>query len=95
MLAVVLPWCLRSSTMKSFAFVLLAAWLAAATPMNLQEGLQKPLENLQSYPGFDYDLSERRLVQLDDGQEPVWMTELEKIQVKADGRKFMDMCVLW
>ncbi|KAJ7667820.1 peptidase [Mycena polygramma] len=40
------------------------------------------------YPGFD--LSAQRLVQL-QGQPPVWMSELEKIQAKARGIKFFDI----
>jgi hypothetical protein len=32
-----------------------------------------------SWPGIDLDLNERRLVQLENTQEPVWMTELEKV----------------
>ena len=35
-------------------------------------------ESLQTYPGFDLDLSALRWVQL-EGQEPVLMTELEKV----------------
>jgi leucyl aminopeptidase len=32
-------------------------------------------------PGFNLDLDELRLVQLSEGQEPVWMTELEKVRI--------------
>ena len=35
-------------------------------------------ESLQTYPGFALDLSALRWVQL-EGQEPVLMTELEKV----------------
>lgn len=31
-------------------------------------------------PGFNLNLDELRLVQLSEGQEPVWMTELEKVR---------------
>lgn len=79
--------------MKSLSLVLIAACLVAATPLNTFENVQQPLAEYQNYPGFNYDLTERRLVQLDNADEPVWMTELEKINVKAQGRKFMDMCV--
>jgi len=40
------------------------------------------------YPGFD--LSAQRLVQM-QGQPPVFMSELEKIQAKARGIKFFDI----
>ncbi|KAH7907010.1 hypothetical protein BJ138DRAFT_1070850 [Hygrophoropsis aurantiaca] len=40
--------------------------------------------------GFSLDLDEKRLVQLED-QDPMWMTELEKIQLKALGIKFFDV----
>ncbi|KAJ7276247.1 peptidase [Mycena haematopus] len=42
------------------------------------------------HPGFDWDLSAQRLVQI-QGQPPVWMSELEKIQAKARGIKFFDI----
>jgi hypothetical protein len=32
-------------------------------------------------PGFSLNLDELRLVQLSEGQEPVWMTELEKVKI--------------
>lgn len=34
-------------------------------------------------PGFNLDLDELRLVQLSEGQEPVLMTELEKVNIHA------------
>lgn len=42
--------------------------------------------------GFDIDLKEMRLVRFGEGaEEVVWMTELEKIEARARGLKFMDM----
>lgn len=35
-------------------------------------------EDYANYPGFDLNLNELRLVQL-EGREPVWMTEYEKV----------------
>jgi hypothetical protein len=32
-------------------------------------------------PGFSLNLEELRLVQLSEGQEPIWMTELEKVRI--------------
>ncbi|KAG2092546.1 hypothetical protein BD769DRAFT_1521206 [Suillus cothurnatus] len=42
-------------------------------------------------PGFNLNLDELRLVQLSEGQDPVWMTELEKIEAKAKGLRFFDI----
>ena len=59
------------------------------------------------FDDFDLNLEDLRLVQMAPDTEPVWMTELEKvlvfsllwvisntkkIQVKAAGINFMDMC---
>ncbi|KZP30643.1 peptidase [Athelia psychrophila] len=80
--------------MKYLALLSLVS-LATATPLAfISNNEQVPFSNLEehitSYPGFDLDLSAERLVQL-EGQEPVWMTELEKIQIKAQGVKFFDI----
>ncbi|KAI6095391.1 hypothetical protein EDD16DRAFT_757375 [Pisolithus croceorrhizus] len=40
--------------------------------------------------GFSLDLAERRLVQM-EGKAPVWMTELEKIEARANSIRFFDM----
>ncbi|KZT72590.1 peptidase [Daedalea quercina L-15889] len=61
--------------------------VAAAAHKNDQITFQNPL---QSYPGFDLDLGALRWVQL-EGQDPVTMTELEKINLKAAGIKFFDI----
>lgn len=34
-----------------------------------------------SHPDFDLDLDARRLVQFGENEEPVWVTELEKVRV--------------
>lgn len=75
--------------MKSFALIAALASLAVASPV-LDVLQQQPLLSTQpeyptfverptSHPGFDLDLSERRLVQL-EGQDPVWISELDKVQ---------------
>ncbi|GBE89559.1 peptidase [Sparassis latifolia] len=52
---------------------------------------QVPLGGLPlSYPGFDLDLNELRWVQL-EGHEPVLITELDKINLKAQGVRFFDV----
>jgi len=69
--------------MKSLFLVALACIAANAVPVDSEQvpfGLD--------YPGFD--LSAQRLVQM-QGQPPVWMSELEKIQAKARGIKFFDI----
>ncbi|WWC94847.1 hypothetical protein V866_001697 [Kwoniella sp. B9012] len=42
-------------------------------------------------PGFSLDLNDLRLVQFSDDEPPVWISELEKIEAKTKGRKFMDI----
>ncbi|KAK7053546.1 peptidase [Favolaschia claudopus] len=53
-------------------------------------GEQTPFTVDYKHPDFDWDLSTRRLVQM-EGQSPVWITELEKIQAKARGINFFDI----
>ncbi|KAG6832969.1 hypothetical protein H0H92_004853 [Tricholoma furcatifolium] len=75
--------------MRTFSLLLSLACLATATP--LFEG-QAPLgaELMTSYPGYSLDLSAQRLVQLED-KEPTWISELDKVKLKAKGVKFFDM----
>ncbi|TFK79598.1 peptidase [Polyporus arcularius HHB13444] len=61
-----------------------------ATPLTLYSNEQSPL-GAGDYPGFYLDLHAPRLVQLKGQQEPVVMTELEKIQAKAQGIRFFDV----
>ncbi|PPQ74908.1 hypothetical protein CVT26_011403 [Gymnopilus dilepis] len=75
--------------MKPFAALLSLISVIAATPL-LFEG-QIPLNSELAYPGFDLDVNALRLVQTQESEEPVWMTELEKIQLKAQGVKFFDV----
>jgi hypothetical protein len=42
--------------------------------------------------GFSLDLDEMRLISFGDDEEPIWVTEMDKIKIKAEGkRRFMDM----
>ncbi|EIN10354.1 peptidase [Punctularia strigosozonata HHB-11173 SS5] len=76
--------------MKSLSALLVLSAIAVATPLSwITEAQQSPLT--QGHPGFTLDLNELRLVQRADDSEPVWMTELEKIQAKAQGVKFFDI----
>ncbi|KAG5648668.1 hypothetical protein DXG03_000014 [Asterophora parasitica] len=75
--------------MKSFSVLLALACIAVASPL-LHE--QAPLGEglMTSYPGFTLDLNAQRLIQI-EGQEPYWVSELEKVQMKAQGVQFFDM----
>ncbi|KAH9853778.1 peptidase [Lenzites betulinus] len=81
--------------MKASALLLALVSAAVATPLSLYDNAQSPLGDVNllptSYPGFDLDLSAPRLVQLDGQDEPVMMTELEKIQAKVRGIRFFDV----
>lgn len=72
-----------TTIMKSFSALASLACLAVAHPLSSsQDSGQVVLGGLEdhdvNYPGFDLDLTSRRLVQM-DGQAPIWMTELEKV----------------
>ena len=58
------------------------AFLAVAIASPSYRNEQVPLGGLEdritTVPGYDVDLNAQRLVQM-EGQEPVWMTELEKV----------------
>jgi len=64
----------------------------SSTPalLRVDNAPEYPLQ-LESFEGFDWDLQEMRLVQMAPDTEPVWMTELEKVQAKAAGLNFMDI----
>jgi len=64
-------------------FLLSVSSLGKANPVGFAQEDQTPL-------GYDLDLNSLRLVQL-EGKDPVWMTEIEKIQVKAQGFNFFDI----
>ncbi|KAI0712920.1 peptidase [Cerioporus squamosus] len=78
--------------MKLLAVLALVS-TAIATPLALYDNEQSPLGDVlpTTYPGFHLDLSAPRLVQLEGQEEPVVMTELEKIQAKAEGIRFFDV----
>jgi len=65
--------------------------LVVASPPFTDGNSQMPLSGEDShYPGFNLDLNARRLVEM-EGQAPVWMTELEKIEAKSLGINFFDI----
>lgn len=64
--------------MKSFTILLSFVSLITATPLAFED--QIPLNaGVATYPGFNLDLNALRLVQTQESEEPVWMTELEKV----------------
>ncbi|KAL4241566.1 Peptide hydrolase [Abortiporus biennis] len=78
--------------MKSFASILALISLVVAGPLAFDVPEQVTLNAAQqeTYPGFDLDLNELRLVQR-EGQSPEWITELDKINLKAQGINFFDI----
>ncbi|KAI9069856.1 peptidase [Trametes sanguinea] len=73
--------------------LLLLASAAIATPVSYYDTVQSPLEADMParYRGFDFDLDAPRLVQFEGLAEPVRVTELMKIQAKAQGIRFFDV----
>ncbi|KAJ7742441.1 peptidase [Mycena maculata] len=72
--------------MKSLIALVALACVVNASPVD-----QVPFGVDYSHPDFPgYDLGAQRLVQM-EGQPPLWMSELEKIQAKARGIKFFDI----
>ncbi len=69
--------------MKFLALLALVSAAVATPALSLYDsGAQEPLLGdvlPTSYPGFDLDLSAKRLVQLEGQEEPLVMTELEKV----------------
>lgn len=80
--------------MKSLsAILLLFCCLVTAGPLSgLIDSTQSILDSaLPEHPGFDLDLQELRLVQLHPQEEPVWLTELQKVglQVPAPAATYL------
>ncbi|KAF7369717.1 Peptide hydrolase [Mycena venus] len=73
--------------MKYLLALVAVSCVAVAVPAG---GEQAMFDVDYKHPGFDWDLSAQRLVQM-EGQAPIWMSELEKIQAKAQGIKFFDI----
>ncbi len=66
--------------MKSFVFLSALVSLALATSLGYNSAYkgQVLMTEQSTFPGFNLDLSARRLVEF-EGQEPIWMTELQKV----------------
>ncbi|KAJ2916509.1 hypothetical protein MD484_g3917, partial [Candolleomyces efflorescens] len=76
--------------MKSFGALLALLTLAIAGPVAQYSREQFPMELPTSHPGYSLDLGEMRLVEL-EGQAPMWVSELDKIHLKAKGVSFLDV----
>ena len=63
----------------SLACLALAIPFYSSESPNGQVQLQFSVEDYANYPGYDLDLNDLRLVQL-EGRDPVWMTEYEKVR---------------
>ncbi|KAH8834094.1 peptidase [Flagelloscypha sp. PMI_526] len=78
----------------SFVISALASATAVAALSRSQQAifeLSQLQATLETYPGFDLDLDSKRLVQFSNSEEPVWISEMDKIQYKAMGLKFFDI----
>ena len=66
--------------MKSvLALLLLATAVTSIPPTFRVQNVPEYALPIESHEDFDWDLQEMRLVQLAQDTEPVWMTELEKV----------------
>ncbi|CAE6457676.1 unnamed protein product [Rhizoctonia solani] len=68
-----------------------ASPLRTVTDNQVAFELRAPESSIQIPSGFNIDLESKRLVQFNDEEEPVMISELEKIIAKAAGRKFFDI----
>ncbi|KAN0132113.1 hypothetical protein V8E53_010150 [Lactarius tabidus] len=76
---------------RSLLTLVLLATAVASTPSALRVNSDAEYSLQLDSDDFDLNLQEMRLVQLAPDSEPVWMTELEKVQAKAAGMNFMDI----
>ncbi|KAG8719398.1 Leucine aminopeptidase 1 [Ceratobasidium sp. 394] len=71
--------------------------LSSASPLGALVENQVTFELRDAEPGFqvpsgfNIDLKSMRLVQFADKEEPVWISELDKITAKAAGKRFFDI----
>ncbi|KAH9046050.1 peptidase [Lactarius hengduanensis] len=76
---------------RSLLTLVLLATTVASTPTALHVNNDPEYSLQMGSDDFDLNLQDLRLVQMAPDAEPVWMTELEKIQAKAAGMNFMDI----
>jgi hypothetical protein len=77
-----------------FQTILLAIGLTSSQLQGLprqNDASQQVLQQESIFPGFHVDLGERRLLQLESGEQ-VWVSEMDKLERKMRGEKFFDMC---
>ncbi|KZV68153.1 peptidase [Peniophora sp. CONT] len=80
---------MKSATALLSLVTLATAFQTSQTPLSLQNTLV-PVPKDADFTGVDLDLNSLRLVQF-EGWEPIWITELEKIQAKQQGLRFFDI----
>ncbi|QRV76664.1 Peptidase family M28 protein [Ceratobasidium sp. AG-Ba] len=69
-----------------------ASPLGALVENQVPFGISEPSSAGLHVPnGFNIDLESKRLVQFSDREEPVWISELEKVIAKAAGKRFFDI----
>ncbi|KAG9124044.1 Leucine aminopeptidase 1 [Ceratobasidium sp. 392] len=68
-----------------------ASPLGALTENQVSFELRDPEPGFKVPSGFNIDLESMRLVQFGDKEEPVWISELDKITAKAAGKRFFDI----
>ncbi|KAI0295823.1 peptidase [Multifurca ochricompacta] len=73
------------------ALVLLATQVASIPTLLRVDNAPEYTFQLETPEDFDLNLQELRLVQMAPDAEPIWITELEKIQAMAAGLNFMDI----
>ncbi|KAH8979204.1 peptidase [Lactarius akahatsu] len=76
---------------RSLLTLVLLATTVASTPTALRVNNDPEYSLQMGSDDLDLNLQDLRLVQMAPDAEPVWMTELEKIQAKAAGMNFMDI----
>lgn len=76
-------------TMLFSALLCSSIALSSASPLGallenqVRFELSKPESSFQVPNGFNIDLESMRLVQFNDGEEPVWISELDKVCLRA------------
>ncbi|KLO12837.1 peptidase [Schizopora paradoxa] len=78
---------MKVSSVAVFQLAILAGTFASVITTNDDQLFAE----YRNHPGFNLDLNELRLVQTSTADRPVWMTELQKIQTKAQGINVMDI----
>jgi bacterial leucyl aminopeptidase len=73
--------------------LLIPSSLAASIPLHALTNQQPPsiLDVVNLDASLDHFLDHPRLLSFGEDEDPVWMTEMDKFDLIAQGKKFMDM----